>query len=368
MKTLYVHIGSPKTGTTAIQQFLYNNSRVLYEKGYIFRRMPFQTVFSQDYFGVGSNRNGYFLHETDTEYYKQGLSCLLDWFREKDNIILSDEGLYNRAGRRGAEAALKEFADKNNIQVRIILYLRRQDDLIESVYAQTMKRTMKKTDPISECIDEHLESDNYSEKISCFSEVFGKDSICVRRYDRNSWKEQNTNIFADFLSCIDLSLTDEFTLPEKDVNISLSSNAAEIKRIVNQVSPYLDSDLQLKVNLLFNSAGVKCSTLSPDKEEYSVLTREDRQRILDAVRESNDQVAKDYLNQEHLFQEDIPDIPVWDKNNPDFLDDVILYYAIVTAKLQERLLRQQREIKKIKRFIPFFWPSLYREWKKKKQS
>ena len=368
MKTLYVHIGSPKTGTSAIQRFLHLNTRVLYEKGFIFRQMPFQTDFSHDYIGVGTNRNGYFLHETGTDYFKKGLGCLSDWFREKDSIILSDEGLYNKAGRKGTESGLKEYADQNNIQVRIILYLRRQDELVESYYRQSMKDNMNNTLPISSYTDRRLEKDDYAAKIACFSDVFGKESVCVRLYDPAGWKAANTNIFADFLSCVGLSLTDEFAMPGREVNTSLSCNAAEIKRIVNQVDPYIKPEHKFKVNRMFNSAGAKCSVLSPDKEKYTILSEEERRKVLDRVRESNDQVAKEYLDQDHLFPEDIPEAPVWDKENPDLLDDVILYYALVTARLQERLLKQQEDLKKIKRFIPFFWPQLFREWREKRKN
>ncbi|MBQ7506399.1 MAG: hypothetical protein IJT05_03640 [Lachnospiraceae bacterium] len=300
--------------------------------------------------------------------YQIGLDTLLKWFKEKDKIILSDEGLYSRAGKRGAEEKLKSFADKNGIKVCFVLYLRRQDEFLESFYRQAMKSNMINTLPISSYVEKRLKNDDYSAKIAFFSDFFGKDSICVRRYDRESWKVQGTNIFADFLSCIGLSLSDEYKLPGKDVNTSLSSNVAEIKRIVNQVNPYLDPEKQLKVNRLFNTAGERCSILSPDKEKYSILSKEDRRGILDAVRESNDNVARDYLDLDHLFSEDIADAPVWNKNNPDFLDDVILYYALVTARLQERLVKQQEDLRKIKRFIPFFWPQLFREWRERRKN
>ena len=40
MKTLYVHIGSPKTASTALQFFCVDNSEVLNQKGYCYPFFP----------------------------------------------------------------------------------------------------------------------------------------------------------------------------------------------------------------------------------------------------------------------------------------------------------------------------------------
>ncbi len=56
MKTLYVHIGTKKTGTTSIQGFCVHNRKALESKGYCFPDLPFQ------YYRVTTEeRNGHFL-------------------------------------------------------------------------------------------------------------------------------------------------------------------------------------------------------------------------------------------------------------------------------------------------------------------
>lgn len=55
MKTLYVHVGQPKTGTTALQVFCLKNRKVLNKKGYEY---PF---FEYKYKHINRRRNGHFL-------------------------------------------------------------------------------------------------------------------------------------------------------------------------------------------------------------------------------------------------------------------------------------------------------------------
>ena len=55
MKTLYLHIGTPKTGTTSLQHFCHDNQQKLAEKGYFYPEFDFE------YANKGKYRNGLFL-------------------------------------------------------------------------------------------------------------------------------------------------------------------------------------------------------------------------------------------------------------------------------------------------------------------
>ena len=55
MKTLHVHIGTPKTGTTSIQNFCVDNEKLLEMQGYCYPLFPYS------YKSVAKVRNGHFL-------------------------------------------------------------------------------------------------------------------------------------------------------------------------------------------------------------------------------------------------------------------------------------------------------------------
>ena len=62
MKTLYLHIGTPKTGTTSIQHFCKHNEKVLAGKGICY------PLFDFKYLDSGNSRNGLFLQNA---YYNE---------------------------------------------------------------------------------------------------------------------------------------------------------------------------------------------------------------------------------------------------------------------------------------------------------
>ena len=78
MKTLYLHIGTPKTATSSIQKFLAQNREVLESEGYVFPKSLHR------YLNVNSRRNGHFLvqkvekreggrdHELEKLYLQEG--------------------------------------------------------------------------------------------------------------------------------------------------------------------------------------------------------------------------------------------------------------------------------------------------------
>ena len=74
MKTLYIHIGTSKTGTTTIQTYCGINREQLKSKGVLFPIMPYH------YDRITENRNGHFLYAT---IYENGLRN-----KEKEKQVL----------------------------------------------------------------------------------------------------------------------------------------------------------------------------------------------------------------------------------------------------------------------------------------
>ena len=128
MKTLYLHIGTPKTATTAIQLFCYENREVLERHGYYY------PMFEYEFPNVQKYRNGHFLvcrvldenrkriPEQQEALTRKVIGELLDVFEQHDTVILSDEGIWNRGFFEDTHcwSKIKEELVQRDIVVKVI--------------------------------------------------------------------------------------------------------------------------------------------------------------------------------------------------------------------------------------------------------
>lgn len=102
-KTLYVHVGTTKTGTTAIQSFLIDNQELLNQKGYCYPLFPYR------YQDVSERRNAHFMLEEASVRqegrFREGMDKSMSCFRHliKLSFQMKESGLQimNRGLRCG---------------------------------------------------------------------------------------------------------------------------------------------------------------------------------------------------------------------------------------------------------------------------
>ena len=143
---LVLHIGSGKTGTTSIQNFLHLNRERLAELGHLYPKSPGAKrhlrlglfvkpdseldgtiVWSRQRFSDPTAFRRSFRRKLFAEINDSGLS----------HVIMSDEALYGSSNE--AIRGLRTFTDQNAKRLRLVLYLRRQDDHLSSRYQQVVK-------------------------------------------------------------------------------------------------------------------------------------------------------------------------------------------------------------------------------------
>lgn len=357
-KTLYVHIGMAKTGTTALQSFLWDNRELLMEQGCCY---PGMRCAYPDTGNVNERRNGHFLindvrvngslehKELDEAMYRTGMDEVVRLFGEYDKIVLSDESIWASTYRQRANLwkELRDDSETYGFSVKVIVYLRRQDQYMMSLYRQKVAR--RKNEGCQKTWEEFIthisgvRQLDYFKKLERIRKVLGRDAMIVCRYERGSF--YNNDLYADFLHRIGLELTDGYRIEGKQTNRSLLGNTVEMKRILNGIPDFNSDDDFVIREILY--AG---SEISKNRVGAELFSKEEAEAFLKKYEQSNERVARTYFGDgKPLFDTTVKELPKYDPNNPYMLEDVLRFAAIGLKYLrmeQAELKRQIRQLQK----------------------
>ena len=151
MKKALIHIGTEKTGTTSIQDFLHINRQALIQHGVAYLKSPGLTNHRKlPIFCMRDDRVDDYVIELGIvnkearmrwkREFKKELHDELDCLSSKiSSVIISSEHFHSRLCYESEVRALKEMLQKHFSEIRIIVYLRRQDKLAVSSYSTYCK-------------------------------------------------------------------------------------------------------------------------------------------------------------------------------------------------------------------------------------
>lgn len=312
MKTLYLHIGTPKTGTTAIQYFCAKNRDALEEKGLFFPDLKFRFPPTHP------NRNGHFYickiydetkkrnPEEEVAVREEGVRRLLEAFETHDTVLLSDEGFWNHKAMNAK--GWQEFANiwkEHGIQLKLIVYLRRQDAVVQSYWAQQIKERLQMSlaDYIAKEKYTYFRLDYY-EQLQMLSQIIGKENLIVRCYEKQQYLGEEHSLLSDFLHLFGLNLSDGFIAEDAHKNPSLSGNYLEAKRLLNANPDFRQKDHFIIKELL--KLQKQDESMSETKAN-NYLSYDEAITFLQKYEESNRKTAQEFLQRRDgiLFYERI---------------------------------------------------------------
>jgi GT2 family glycosyltransferase len=212
-KNIFIHVGPPKTGTSAVQKWFSENEKLLKEKGIYY---PNHDI---DDNGVSSGnvRTIYDVNsEKQVELNSERLSSLLMDFNNSHyhTLFLSSEFFF-----RGMIDLKRHIPD-----AKFIAYLRNPMEISESSYNQSVKRHFQQR-VLNAGRSKRLP---YIDRFVNYVNEYGADDLILRLYGSRYFK--NGNIVSDILNQLGVEL--EVDLPL--VNSSYQFEALEFKRWFNQ--------------------------------------------------------------------------------------------------------------------------------------
>ncbi len=342
MNTLYLHIGLHKTATTTIQHFLTENDEVLKTKGYTYPKFPIHYPY------MGKDRNGIFLGtpyldydgqrrtDIEEEYYKTCMGTIHELFETYPNVILSNERLwYDLPKAEGAlMQKLLDDASEHGYQIKMIVYVRRQDKFVESFWNEQIKSNINETRKFEQYKDEYSRL-KFGEYFSRLGDMAGDENLIMRRFED---VVRGEGILADFMKIIGLELTDEYQISVENANTQLYGNITEIKRRINEMDGLKRGDAVFLRESLWMASETA-------KKNYpcAELSVEERTEFMKQFKDENQMLADRFIGDgKPLFSEDYSGLPKREDDNPEFISDVIRSSAAADVLL----LRQLKEANK----------------------
>jgi hypothetical protein len=355
MATLYLHIGMPKTGTTAIQNFLTDNAEALNKHGICYPDLGFR------YPSIGIPRNAHFLiasyieengkktHRRPAAEYEPGLDQLADLARRYDRIILSDEAIWRGSTtREDFWPRLKEDLAKRSLDLKIIVYLRRQDLWVQSFWAQKVKKGTTMTfQEYLKYMDEVSYPVNYYPYMDMLASVFGKDALVIRLYEKEQYEGEQHSLLSDFLNIFGVPLSEDFTMKKEFYNPSLAGNSIEMRRLLNNL-PDIDRNSHA-----LKQAIRDLQTNHPDTGiggSYTWHDTAEQSSYLNSFAESNSRVAREFLDREdgQLFWHPVDEVTTPYSDRSSLNSDMFLVCSRAIQILEEDNKRLESQLKATK--------------------
>lgn len=286
-KTVLIHIGMHKTGSTTIQHFLNNNRDLLRGKGILYPDThggaAHHLIASLTYADKSSRkafprhaRNKYANEESWKNHMRARIQDILS--APQDTVLLSSE----RFEFSAPEELVSLFPDTS---MRILVFVRRQDERIESQFNQNLKRRLADTTELLRYHEKAAVRDY--DRLRHWEDVLGAGNVIVLPFETGAIKD---GLERTFMRAFGLEWDNEYVLSDP-ANRRLSRDCIAFLQTF-----FPDRQSQEgyfpKLKYLLENYTAK----HPDPPHYKYFfPPKVRLDILERCRESNERVARHFL-------------------------------------------------------------------------
>lgn len=304
-KTLYIHIGCEKTGTTSIQNVLADNRSELLKQGTFYPELG-KLKFAQivlpaalqpldtpdrpraDYYPGNEN--------IDTDTIWNGFIKLAQENADK-NIILSAEHFSSRTHEQGLQYLSKKMQQLLPLfNIKVVVYLRRQDKFMESTYSTIIKAGGRLS--FDAFYNAHLplrDRYDFSILLSRWRKFFDKDQLVVKDYET---EVKSKGLLTSFFEIVGIN-GQALSMKSQNENTSWPANVIELARLCN--SPRI---IEILGNDRFGFLNEIAKSLSKEERNHVYkFSSEQRQEILRHYADTNIQVETEYFQHQPIFSE-----------------------------------------------------------------
>lgn len=331
---IFIHVGAGKTGTSALQQFFHLNRELLIEKHIV---LPEAGLSSQNH-GLQHHRLSNHGPHKNKQVGKlwRDISLL-----KEQNLLLSSEGFHSKISEPDGLEYFKKVRDiLSGKDIKIIFYLRRHSQWLQSAYSQFVKSNIQSM-RMSDFLIRYKK--NPVDQIFLFAEVFGSENIVVRPFEFNQFYEGS--ICKDFCNAIELTWDDRFVEPNENPNPRFLSDALEIKRNLNYFVDHPKELRHIKEDLLEYSRLANVDSSNLLFYSHSLMPYEDQVRIERENEPKYQKIARDFMGRDDgvLFTGGIPTRPTSVEEPRNHFINTDTATAFLIMKLYKEVYELKRE-------------------------
>ena len=315
-KRIYLHIGTEKTGSTSIQTFLTQNRDQLRGLGFLY-----PACFHL------ANQIGLAAYAAPAERLKELLPQIgvaharkLPEYREElernfaeevaaftlrdGTLLLSNEHLHSRVSAQSEIERLRDLLGRYSADIRVLVYLRRQDLLAVSLVSTLYKAGHTKPWHLPEGGPNQPRYYDYATLLRNYGAVFGEENCIVRLFEPSRFV--GGELIQDYAATTGLTVTPDMVQPPRQ-NMSVSSLGMSILAELNK---HIPSGRRANPRM---ARGELVSTVTRDHlGQAALITRGQARAFYERFREGNAWVRQRYfpdLDRPTLFDESFERYP-----------------------------------------------------------
>ena len=317
---LIIHIGTHKTGTSALQRTLSRNSERLLKAGVRYLR---------------AGREGVTAHHDLAHALRKRLDKSV-WQEVRKELAESQSSINLISSEAfwfcDPERLKEELPDAKD--VRVVVYLRRQDRYLQSLYKQTVAGGRKIG--FAAWLEERRHRGNYLPVLERWAIQFGRDAITIRPYERDGKTIDTIVDFGSFLGC---------NLVEPQKKGKIRGNASPRRELLHFIRAFNKLNLEVDRDKLF-------FTLIHRNKEYTrsadLLTHAESVAMMHEFAEENRKIAELYYGGARglLFPEleENPAPPtIWGLDDRAFFDLTADVIDVIVSLAAEGQIHRRRD-------------------------
>ncbi len=281
-RRLVLHIGVQKTGTSAIQKWFHDNRRALLKRGYYYPETGQWTDHSHHHWAM-------VLWDAIRSGDRQPMFGLVDALKTEcrtvemngwNSLILSSEIFEKLTVHPKGRVLLEDMFAALGAEVEIVVFLRRQDLLIESWFKQWVRDVTRRLAMTPEAfIAAHAKFLDYAELLTQWRKLRGVSDIKV------ATNALVRNPLEEMWRLLSLHGIEKVKSNSELVNASLDGEALRLKYFTNQIALDADDDARVLQEI---------DGLTLGNERLSLFQPGERCAFLQRFACSNDAIVSTY--------------------------------------------------------------------------